>query len=88
MPALLTRMSIRPSAPLDAFDHRGDGVFVGDIGGHRDGLAAGFFELTDGGERFCLVASDDRDRGAGFSQSPRHAEPDAAIAAGDDGYLA
>ncbi len=34
------------------------------------------------------VAADDRDGGAGFRQSARHAEANAAIAAGDDGDLA
>ena len=37
---------------------------------------------------FRLIAPDDRDSGAGFRQSARHAEPDAAIAAGDDRHLA
>ena len=73
---------------VDALDHGGDGGLVGDIGGHGDRLGAALFELGDRGERFGLVASDDRDRGAGFRQSAGHAEPDAAIAAGDDGHLA
>ena len=53
-----------------------------------DRLGAALLELGDRGGRLGLVASDDRDRGAGFRQAPGHAEPDAAIAAGDDGDLA
>ena len=72
----------------DARGHGIDGGLVGDVGDHGDRLGAAAFELGDRGERFCFVAPDDRDRGAGFRQSAGHAEPDAAIAAGDDGDLA
>ena len=51
-------------------------------------LAPRPLEFGDRGLRLGLVAADDRDGGAGFRQAPRHAEANAAIAAGDDGHLA
>ena len=72
----------------DALGHGGDGGLVGDVGGDGDRLGAASRQLGDRGVRLRLVAADDRDRGAGFGQSAGHAEPDAAIAAGDDGDLA
>ena len=45
-------------------------------------------ELGDRRLRLGLVAADHGDGGAGLRQAARHAEPDAAIAAGDDGDLA
>ena len=79
---------MRPSSRGDARGHGVDGGLVGDVGDHGDRLGAAAFEFGDRGNRFCFVASDDRDRGARFRQSPGHAEPDAAIAAGDDRHLA
>ena len=40
MPALLTRMSMRPSSRIDARDHGGDGRLVGDVGDDGDRLGA------------------------------------------------
>ena len=72
----------------DALDHARDRGLVGDVGGDRDRLDAAPRELGDRRVRFLLVAPDDRDAGAGVRQPARHAEPDAAIAAGDDRDLA
>ena len=88
MPALLTRMSIRPSSRFDALDHGGDGGLVGDVGGHGDRPDAALPELGDRRARLRFIASDDGDSGAGFRKPARHAEADAAIAAGDDRDLA
>ena len=79
---------MRPSSLADAFDHGRDRRFVGDVGGDGDRLDAASPEVGGRGGRFRLIAPDYRDIGAGFRQPPRHAEPDAAIAAGDDGHLA
>ena len=79
---------MRPSSRGHARGHGRDGFLVGDVGDHGDRLGAALRELGDRGLRLGLVAADDRDRSAGRRQSPRHAEPDAAIAAGDDGHLA
>jgi hypothetical protein len=38
--------------------------------------------------RLRLIAPDDHDIGAGLGQPARHAEPNTAIAAGDDSHLA
>ena len=72
----------------DAFDHGSDISLVGDVGGDRDRPDAARLELGGRGGRFRFIAADHRDVGAGFRQPPRHAEPDAAIAAGDDSHLA
>ena len=69
-------------------DHRGDGGFVGDVGNHRDRLGAALLKLGDRLVRLRFIAPDDGDRGACFRKPARHAEADAAIAAGDDGHLA
>ena len=69
-------------------DHGGDGVLVGDIGGDGDCPDAPRLELGDRRIRLRLIAADDGDIGAGVGQSLRHAEANAAIAAGDDRYLA
>ena len=79
---------MRPSSPATRLDHGGDRGLVGDVGGDRDRLGAALLKLRDRLRRLGLVAAHHRDRRAGFRQSPGHAEPDAAIAAGDDGYLA
>ena len=79
---------MRPNSFADARDHGGDRRLVGDVGGDRDRLDAARPELGGRGVRLRFVAPDHRDVGAGFRQPARHAEPDAAIAAGDDGHLA
>ncbi len=81
-------MSIRPSSLADARDHGGDRGFVGDVGDDGYRLDAAVPEFGDRGVRLRLIAPDHRDVGAGFRQPARHAEPDAAIAAGDDSHLA
>ena len=65
-------------------DHRGHRFLVGDIDfdGKR-GAAAGF-EVAHRILRFLPVARGDDDRGAGGGEPARHAEPDAAVAAGHD----
>ena len=88
MPALLTRMSIRPSSFAARATISATADFVGDVGDDGYRLDAALPEFGDRGVRLRLIASDDRDIGAGFGQPARHAEPDAAIAAGDDGHLA
>ena len=75
---------MRPSSRCGPLDHGGDRGLVGDVGDDRDGLGAALLEFGNRGFRFGFVASDDRDRGAGRGQPARHAEPDAAIAAGHD----
>ena len=68
--------------------HRCDRFLVGDVGRHGNRLGAALGEFGDRRLRLGLVAADDRDRRTGRRQTPGHAEPDAAIAAGDDGDLA
>ena len=51
-------------------------------------LAPASRQFGDRGGRFRFVAADDRDGSAGFRKAAGHAEPDAAIAAGDDRDLA
>jgi imidazole glycerol phosphate synthase subunit HisF len=63
-------------------------LLVGDIGGDGDGFGAELLQFIDRRSRFRFVASDHRDRGAGFREAARHAKADAAVAAGDDGDLA
>ena len=79
---------MRPSSPLTPLDHAADGVLVGDVGRNRDRAHAARGEFGDRGLRLVLIAADHRDVGAGVRKAARHAEPDAAIAAGDDGDLA
>src|SRR6185503_18689022 len=66
----------------------GDRGLVGDVGRNRNRRGAALLELRDRLCRLGLVAAHHRDRRAGLGKSLGHAEPDAAIAAGDDGYLA
>ena len=79
---------MRPSSSLTPLDHAVDRGLVGDVGRDRDRADAALCELCDRRLRLLLVAADDRDIGAGIGKAARHAEPDAAIAAGDDGDLA
>ena len=72
----------------DAAGHGGDRFLVGDVGRDRDRRGAALLELRDRFRRLGLVAAHHRDRRAGLRKPLGHAEPDAAIAAGDDGYLA
>ena len=71
-----------------ALDHGGDRGLVGDVGDDRDGFAAALLQLRDRGIRLRRVAPDDGDRSTGLRQPARHAQADAAIAAGDDGNAA
>jgi hypothetical protein len=71
-----------------ACDHVSDGGLVGDVSGDGDHLDAALSELGDRRVRLCFIASDDGNGGAGLGEPPRHAKPNAAIAAGDDGDLA
>ena len=75
---------MRPSSNSDAFDHCGDGRLVGDVGGDGDRPRAAPSDIGDCRARLCRVASDDGDIGARVGKPARHAEPDAAVAAGDD----
>ena len=64
-------------------------VFTRHIGGHDHRLHAGIVtELFGGCLRLGLIPSDDGDFGSGRREAARHAEPDAAVAARDDGDLA
>ena len=78
---------MRPSS-RHACRHGRDRFLVGDICDDGNRLAAGLRELGDRGLRLRLVAADDRYRSARRRQAPHHPEPDAAIAAGNDGDLA
>ena len=70
MPALLTRISIGPSARGDLPDHFGNGRGLRDIGRDRDGATAVRLMFRDDSLRFpCPFAIIDRDRGAGLGQS-------------------
>jgi hypothetical protein len=71
-----------------ALHHGRDRGLVGDVGDDRDCLGAALLEFGDRRVRFRRVASDDRDHSTGFRQPARHAEPNAAIAAGNDGDAA
>ena len=88
MPALLTRMSSRPSSrPTRAtMAATADGSVTSAT--TDNALTPSLVRSADRGHRFRLVAAYDRDLGAGFRKPARHAKPDAAVAAGDDGYLA
>ena len=77
-----------PQLAQRARDHGRDGGLVGDIRRHCYRLDTVLRELGGSSKRLRFIASDNRDIGAGLRQSPRHAEADAAIAAGDDGNLA
>ena len=72
----------------DALGHGGDCGLVGDVGGHGDRPSATSRQFGDRGGRFRLVAADDCDGSACLRKAAGHAEPDAAIAAGDDRDLA
>ncbi len=72
----------------DALDHTGDGDLVGDVGDDGYRLDASVAQIGDRRIRLRLVASDDGDASACLRQAARHAEPDTAIAAGDDRDLA
>ena len=73
---------------FDAFDHGGDRGFVGDVGNDGDRFAAALLKLRDRGIRLRRVAPDDGDGSTCLRQPARHAQPNAAIAAGDDGDAA
>ena len=73
---------------FDAVDHRGDGFFVGDIGGHRMALPPAFSSSATAAADLASLRPTTAIAAPASAKSPRHAEPDAAIAAGDDGYLA
>ena len=88
MPALLTRMSIRPSSRTTRSTMAATAALSVTSAATEIALAPPRVELGDRGVRLGFIAPDDRDRSAGFGQSARHAEADAAIAAGDDGHLA
>src|ERR1700730_10149361 len=70
MPALLTRMSIRPSSRFQ-FDHCLDRGLVGDIGDDGDGFGATLLDVVDRCNGFGLIASDDHDVRASVRQSSR-----------------
>src|SRR5262249_29001242 len=72
----------------DTLDHARDGLLEGDVGRDRDGPPAARGKLGSRRLRLLLVAADDRDIGARAGKAARHAETDAAIAAGDDRHLA
>ena len=88
MPALLTRMSMRPSSLATRSTMAATAALSVTSAVTAIALTPQRPEVGGRGGRLCLVAPDHRDIGAGFRQPPRHAEPDAAIAAGDDSHLA
>src|SRR5262249_54091880 len=63
-------------------DHRPAGVFIGYIERNEHALAP---ELRHGRCGFSGVARRHSDTGSGSGEPSRHAEPDPAIASGDDG---
>ena len=84
MPALLIE-DVEPAERADGVGHHlAAGGLVGDVDLEHGRLDAELGELGRGGLRLLHVASGDGDRRAGFRHAPRHAEPDAAVAAGDD----
>ena len=72
----------------DTLDHGRNRRLVGDIGDDGYRADASLAEIGDGCCRLRLVASDDGNVSAGVRQAACHAEPDAAVAAGDDRDLA
>ena len=86
-PTLLTTTSRRPSSSNARVREPGDGVEVGQVGGHDDGPPA---ERTRCGRRppqLGLGARGDEHVGAGLGERERRAGADAAAGAGDDGDL-
>ena len=76
---------VEPAELLDALLHqRLAGVRAGDVDRDRERLGAEALELADRGLALVLVAAGDHHGRAGRREAARHAEPDAAIAAGDD----
>ena len=87
-PALAKQPSTRPSC----LERRGERTLhrrlVAHVAFERDDLAAGLGELGFGGRVLVGVGAPDGDVGAGLRHGQRHAEADAAIAAGDERHLA
>ena len=75
-------MSSRPNRVGRLVDHRPARGLVGDIQRDEGALAAEFGQRRLG---LLGVARRDHDAGARRGEPARHAEPDPAIAAGDDG---
>src|SRR6266516_3794514 len=69
----------------EASIHRG---LVADVASKRKGLATVALEPRERRGVLVLVGAPDADRGAGLRHRLGHAEPDAAIAARDEHYLA
>ena len=88
MPALLTRMSIRPSSRPTRSTMAATAALSVTSATTEIALTPRLPKVGDRRVRLRFIAPDDRDLGAGFRKPARHAEADAAIAAGDDGDLA
>ena len=79
------KAAVDPAHLFHGFRERGiDGFFIADIAFQREDLAAGLVQLGFGGGILGGVRTPDRDVGTGLRHRFRHAEPDAAVAAGHE----
>ena len=71
--------------PDGLLDHCPARTLIGDVEPNEGALTAGGGERRDGRLTLLGVARRQHHRGSRRRETPRHAEPDAAIAAGDHG---